>query len=222
MIKDHRGIGMTSMRTRERLVNRLAEQGINNQSVLDAIRNTPRHIFVDEALASRAYEDTALPIGQNQTISQPFIVARMTEALLGPDAENRPKKILEVGTGSGYQAAILAQLVEQVYTTERIETLMQQARNRFYDLRLRNIKYQYSDGAWGWSEYAPFDGIMVTASPKEVPPALLTQLKIGGRLVIPVGDRSEQQLLLITRTETGTEETILDRVRFVALQAGKQ
>ncbi len=221
-IIDHRGIGMTSMRTRERLVTRLAEEGINNQAVLNTIRNTPRHIFVDEALASRAYEDTALPIGHSQTISQPYIVARMTEALLGMDEDDLPKKVLEVGTGSGYQAAILAQLVEQVYTTERIRALMLQARNRFYDLGLHNIKHQYSDGAWGWPEYAPYDGIMVTASPKEIPLALLDQLTIGGRLVIPVGDRSEQKLLLVTRTENGVEEKILDRVRFVALQAGKQ
>ncbi|NOX42178.1 MAG: protein-L-isoaspartate(D-aspartate) O-methyltransferase [Gammaproteobacteria bacterium] len=218
---DHRGIGMTSMRTRERLVSRLADEGIKNQTVLEAIRNTPRHIFVDEALASRAYEDTALPIGHSQTISQPYIVARMTEALLGTDDNNLPKKILEVGTGSGYQAAILARLVEQVYTTERIRALVLQARNRFYDLGLHNIKHQHSDGSWGWPEHAPYDGILVTASPKEIPQALMDQLKMGGRLVIPVGDRDEQQLLLVTRTAGGVEEKILDRVRFVSLQAGK-
>ena len=218
---DHRGIGMTSMRTRERLINRLLEQGIENVAVIDAIRNIPRHIFVDEALASRAYEDTALPIGHSQTISQPYIVARMTEALLD-NSELVPKKILEVGTGSGYQAAILAKLVDQVYTTERIRALMQQARNRFYDLGLKNIKLQHSDGTWGWPEYGPYDGIIVTASPTEIPQALLDQLAIGGKLIIPVGDRNDQYLVCITRTATGFEEKVLDKVRFVSLLGGKQ
>ena len=218
---DHRGIGMTSMRTRERLINRLVEQGIENIAVIDAIRDIPRHIFVDEALASRAYEDTALPIGHSQTISQPYIVARMTEALL-ENNKLAPKKVLEVGTGSGYQAAILAKLVEQVYTTERIRALMQQARNRFYDLGLKNIKLQHSDGAWGWEDHAPYDAIIVTASPKEIPQALLDQLAVGGKLLIPVGDRSEQYLVCITRTATGYEEKVLDKVRFVSLLGGKQ
>lgn len=218
---DHRGIGMTSMRTRERLVARLMEQGISHVAVIDAIKNTPRHLFVDEALASRAYEDTALPIGHSQTISQPYIVARMTEALADEHGQF-PKKVLEVGTGSGYQAAILAQLVEHVYTTERIRALMQQARNRFYDLSLRNISVQHSDGSWGWPEHAPYGGIVVTASPQEIPQSLLEQLAIGGKLLIPVGDRNEQHLVCVTRTTSGFEEKVLDRVRFVSLMSGKQ
>lgn len=222
MNADHRGIGMTSMRTRERLINRLKEEGISNIAVLDAIRDTPRHIFVDEALASRAYEDTALPIGHSQTISQPYIVARMTEELLSMGDGSKPKKVLEVGTGSGYQAAILAHLVDEVYTTERIRALSLSARNRFYDLGLRNIKTQHSDGTWGWPEHAPYDGILVTASPNEVPQALLEQLVVGGKLVIPVGDRSEQRLLSMTRTINGFEEKSLDRVRFVSMLGGKQ
>ena len=222
MSANHRGIGMTSMRTRERMIKRLKDEGIENNAVLDVFRNTPRHIFVDEALASRAYEDTALPIGHSQTISQPYIVARMTEVLLGEQGEDPPRKVLEVGTGSGYQSAILAQLVEQVYTTERIRALLLQARNRFFDLGLHNIKHRHSDGSWGWPENAPYDAIMVTASPNEIPQALLEQLKIGGRLVIPVGDYAEQRLLLVTRTASGYEEKVLDRVRFVSLLGGKQ
>lgn len=222
MIAKHSGIGMTSMRTRERMIKRLMDEGIESHAVLDVFRRTPRHIFVDEALASRAYEDTALPIGHSQTISQPYIVARMTEVLLGEPGEDPPSKVLEVGTGSGYQSAILAQLVEHVYTTERIRALLLQARNRFYDLGLHNIKHQHSDGSWGWPENAPYDAILVTASPNEIPKALLEQLKVGGRLVIPVGNHAEQRLLLVTRTASGYEEKVLDRVRFVSLLGGKQ
>ncbi|WP_455366222.1 protein-L-isoaspartate(D-aspartate) O-methyltransferase [Kaarinaea lacus] len=213
----HRGIGMTSQRTRERLVKRLEEQGIKNVSVLDVIRQTPRHIFVDEALASRAYEDTALPIGYSQTISQPFIVARMTEALV----ETGPlDKVLEVGTGSGYQAAVMAHFAGTVYTVERIEPLIMQARRRFMELRIRNIRSHHSDGNWGWPEHEPYDGIIVTAAPVDIPQSLLQQLQIGGRLVMPVGKSGEQDLTLITRTETGFNREVLSQVSFVPMLGG--
>ena len=213
----HRGIGMTSQRTRDRLITRLREQGIKNERVLEVMRSTPRHIFVDEALSSRAYEDTALPIGHAQTISQPYIVARMTEALLqaGP-----LKNVLEVGTGSGYQTAILSQLVGRVYTVERIEALMQQARERFDELRMHNIRLKHSDGNWGWDNSGPYDGIIVTAAPLQVPKPLFEQLNVGGRLVIPVGDSGNQQLLVITRTEEGYDSKTLDMVSFVPLLGG--
>ena len=217
MKSNHQGIGMTSQRTRERLITRLQEQGIENLRVLDVMRNTPRHIFVEEALASRSYEDTALPIGYGQTISQPFIVARMTEALL---AGGEVGKVLEVGTGSGYQTAILSQLTEQVFSVERIQPLLDQARRRFIELRLRNIKLTYSDGGWGWDEYAPFDGILVTAAPVEIPQSLLDQLAIGGRLVIPTGPKGNQQLVQVTRTAQGYEREVLSAVRFVPLVNG--
>ena len=213
----HQGIGMTSQRTRERLVRRLEEQGITNQSVLDVIRQTPRHIFVDEALASRAYEDTALPIGHGQTISQPFIVARMTQVLV----ESGPlEKVLEVGTGSGYQAAVMSHFAETVYTVERIEPLLMQARRRFIELRRRNIRTHHSDGNWGWPDHEPYDGIIVTAAPVEIPKSLLQQLKLGGRLVMPVGQSGQQELVLISRTETGFEKEILNHVSFVPMLGG--
>ena len=213
----HRGIGMTSQRTRERLVKRLEEQGIKNVSVLDVIRQTPRHIFVDEALASRAYEDMALPIGYSQTISQPYVVARMTEALV----ETGPlDKVLEVGTGSGYQAAIISHFAGTVYTVERIEPLIQQARRRFMELRLRNIRSHHSDGNWGWPEHEPYDGIIVTAAPVDIPQSLLQQLQIGGRLVMPVGQSGDQDLILITRTETGFDREVLNQVSFVPMLGG--
>lgn len=164
MSAEYFGIGMTSARTRERLIRRLRDEGIRDLRVLERIRETPRHLFVDEALASRAYEDTALPIGNGQTISQPYIVARMTEALLEPGSlEN----VLEVGTGSGYQTAVLAPLVRRVYTTERIKVLLDQARRRFQALNIRNIVTKHSDGGVGLPEYAPYDGIIVTAAPEE-------------------------------------------------------
>lgn len=217
--QDLRGIGMTSQRTRDRLVRRLKEEGIRDVHVLAVMRNLPRHLFVDEALASRAYEDTALPIGHGQTISQPFVVARMTEALL----ESGPlKRVLEVGTGSGYQAAVLAPLAEEVYTVERIRPLLEQAQRRFHDLRLRNIRAKYSDGSWGWPEVAPFDGIVATAAPEQVPQTLLEQLAVGGRLVMPVGPRGDQELLLITRTAEGFERRVLDRVSFVPMLGGME
>jgi protein-L-isoaspartate(D-aspartate) O-methyltransferase len=215
----HRGIGMTSQRTRERLVQRLRDEGIRDERVLAAIRDTPRHIFVDEALASRAYEDTALPIGFAQTISQPYIVARMTEALLEAGPLN---DVLEVGTGSGYQTAILARLVRRVYTVERIEALLNQARDRFRELGLRTIRLKHADGTLGMPEYAPFDGILVTAAPETVPDALVAQLKVGGRMVLPVGGREGQSLVRVTRTERGVERRVLERVVFVPLLGGLQ
>lgn len=217
--KQHRGIGMTSQRTRDRLIGRLQEGGITNKSVLEVIRNTPRHIFVDEALASRAYDDTALPIGHGQTISQPFVVALMTQALL---RDGIPGRVLEIGTGSGYQAAVLAQLVKEVFTVERIEALITTARRRFQDLRLRNIRIKYSDGILGWPDHAPYDAIVATAAPEGVPIALLEQLAVGGRLVIPVGGSGAQSLLLITRTESGYSDELLDKVSFVPMRAGMQ
>ena len=215
----HQGIGMTSQRTRDRLIERLREKNIQNESVLEVMRSTPRHIFVDEAMATRAYEDTALPIGLGQTISQPYIVARMTEALL----EGGPlDKVLEIGTGSGYQTALLSRLVKRVHSVERIEALQQQARLRFQELGLRNIRLKYSDGNWGWDDYAPYDGIIVTAAPAKVPKPLFDQLKIGGRLVIPVGEQEgSQHLLIVTRTEEGFDSKTLDLVSFVPLLGGR-
>ncbi len=212
------GIGMTSQRTRDRLIGRLKEQGIRNVEVLAVIKSLPRHVFVDEALASRAYEDTALPIGHSQTISQPFIVARMTEILL----EGLPKKkVLEVGTGSGYQTAVLSRLVERVFSVERISPLQNQARERFYNLKLNNIRLKHSDGSWGWEENAPYDGIIVTCAPEQVPESLLKQLAPGGRLVIPVGGSVGQSLRVIDRNGNTFEETILDDVSFVPLLSGQ-
>lgn len=211
-----RGIGMTSQRTRDRLVERLREEGINNNTVLEVIRATPRHLFMDEALASRAYEDTALPIGHGQTISQPYIVARMTELVIA----NRPQKVLEVGTGSGYQSAVLARLVPKVYTTERIDALAIQARQRFRQLGLRNVRATHSDGTWGWTEFAPYDAIIVTAGGDEIPKALLDQLSPGGRLVMPVGGRSCQTLTLVTRSVEGFVQESLEPVIFVPLIGG--
>ncbi|MCB1734011.1 MAG: protein-L-isoaspartate(D-aspartate) O-methyltransferase [Chromatiaceae bacterium] len=208
---------MTSQRTRERLIQRLREEGIRDPRVLERIRNTPRHLFVDEALASRAYEDTALPIGSGQTLSQPYIVARMTEALLqGGALEN----VLEVGTGSGYQTAVLAPLVRRVYTVERVKTLLDSARRRFQRLDMRNIVTKHTDGGLGLPEYAPFDGIIVTAAPEGIPRALVEQLRPGGCMVLPVGRREEQALVRVTRTADGYEHEMLERVSFVPLLDG--
>lgn len=211
---DVHGIGMTSRRTRDRLIQRLREEGIRDERVLDAIRNVPRHMFVDEALASRAYEDTALPIGHGQTISQPYIVALMTQALI---AGGRPKKVLEVGTGSGYQTAVLAGLVDEIHSVERLEPLMKLARKRLREIGCRNVHIKLSDGSWGWKEHAPYDGIIVTAAPAEVPPALLGQLAPGGRLVIPVGGPAMQELMLVQQTDKGVTQERLDLVNFVPL-----
>jgi len=211
------GIGMTSARTRDRLVQRLREQGIANLAVLDRVRNVPRHIFVDEALGSRAYEDTALPIGFGQTISQPYIVARMTEALLEAGV---PDNVLEVGTGCGYQTAILAPLVARVYTIERIEPLLARARLRLKELGIRNVRFRHGDGTVGWKAHAPFDGIMVAAAPLTVPEALIKQLRIGGRLIVPVGPEGEQELVRFTRREQRLERDSLGSVAFVPLVGG--
>lgn len=210
------GIGMTSQRTRERLIRRLQEQGIDDPAVIDVIRNTPRHIFVDEALAHRAYEDVALPIGYSQTISQPYIVALMTQLLL----EDGPKeRVLEIGTGSGYQTAVLAQLVGSVFSVERIKILQEKARDRLRRLKLRNVSFRYSDGGLGWPEKAPFDGILSAASPAQIPQELLDQLAIGGTLVSPVGE-DRQELVVVKRTESGFERQKIIDVRFVPLRSG--
>ncbi len=213
------GIGMTSRRTRERMAKRLAEQGITNNKVLEVMRETPRHIFMDEALASRAYEDTALPIGYNQTISQPYIVAKMTELLL---QKAKPCKVLEVGTGCGYQTAILAQLVERVYSVERIRPLLKKAKDNLWDLKLKNISFLHSDGGWGWPDHAPYDAILVAAAPSEVPEMLLQQMAVGGVMVIPIGEKAEEQTLQrITRTQTGYDVELLETVSFVPFLSGK-
>ncbi len=213
----HRGIGMTSQRTRERLIQRLYEEGLSNARVLEVIRRTPRHLFVDEAFAHRAYEDTALPIGHNQTISQPYMVGRMTELLL---AAGPVDKVLEIGTGSGYQTAVLTQLVERVFSVERIQVLQERAKERLQALNLRNVVFRWGDGWEGWPALAPYNGIIVTAAAAQVPQALLDQLAPGGRLVIPVGAGDVQQLMLIIREENGFSRHVLDAVRFVPLLNG--
>lgn len=214
---ENRGIGMTSQGTRDRLVQRLRIEGIKDERVLQAITQVPRHEFVDEALSSRAYENTALPIGQSQTISQPWIVARMTEALLNG---GKPQKVLEVGTGSGYQAAVLAHLVPTVFTVERIDELLKLARRRFHSMRLNNIYLRYADGHLGWPSQAPFDGIMVTAAAQSVPEELLKQLCVGGVLVIPIEKYGQQRLIAARRTEDGIDESDLGGVIFVPLLSG--
>jgi protein-L-isoaspartate(D-aspartate) O-methyltransferase len=220
MIQSLQGIGMTSLRTRERMIKRLMEQGIRNNKVLDVMRNTPRHIFMDEALASRAYEDTSLPIGYNQTISQPYIVAKMTELLLAPSG--RLSKVLEIGTGCGYQTAILAQLVDHVHSVERIGPLQKKAKDRLWDLKLKNVSYLHSDGGWGWPDHAPYDGILVAAAPLEIPEMLLQQMAVGGVMVIPVGKNGSQLLQRITRTESGYEVEKLEPVVFVPFLSGRK
>ena len=217
LLSENRGIGMTSQGTRDRLVQRLRQDGIKDERVLKAITQVPRHEFVDEALSSRAYENTALPIGQSQTISQPWIVARMTEAVLDG---GKPQKVLEVGTGSGYQAAILAHLVPTVFTVERIDELLKLARRRFHNMRLNNIYLRYADGHLGWPSQAPFDGIIVTAAAHSVPEELLEQLAVGGVLVIPVERGGQQRLLSVRRTEDGFEESDLGGVIFVPMLSG--
>ncbi len=253
------GIGMTSQRTRDRLVERLREQGINNEAVLAQIAGLPRHIFIDEALAHRAYEDTALPIGHGQTISQPFVVALMTQLLLdgraagqigrgvgqteraagqigraagqteravgqteraAGEADPQRRRVLEVGTGCGYQTAVLAGLCAEVYSIERIEAFIAKTRRRFTALKLRNISVRFGDGYEGWPRFAPFDGILVAAAPAQVPEQLLEQLAVGGRMVLPVGGDNVQELRVIDRLEDGFEETVQDYVRFVPLKKG--
>lgn len=218
MIDARQGIGMTSARTRDRLVQRLKDHGIRSTAVLDQIRNVPRHLFVDEALASRAYEDTALPIGLGQTISQPWVVARMTEALLeGYEAAT----VLEIGTGCGYQTAVMAPLVKKVFTVERIPELLRKTRQRLRDLDIYNVQFRPGDGWEGWPKYAPYDGIIVTAAAPKLPDKLLEQLAPGGRMVIPVGPAGCQDLLQVTRKDDHYEEVSLGAVSFVPLVPGK-
>ncbi len=213
------GIGMTSQRTRNRLVERLRQKGIKDERVLSVMSNTPRHLFMDEALASRAYEDTALPIGHGQTISQPFIVARMTELVLLGD---NIKSVLEVGTGSGYQTAVLAQLVDKVYSVERLRVLSNQAKVRLHRLQHHNVTLTHTDGHWGWERHAPYDAILVTAAPEVVPQELLMQLKLEGRLIIPVGGSAGQRLQVITRKQDEFHQQVLDAVSFVPLLNGEK
>ena len=210
------GIGMTSQRTRERLIQRLVDQGVNDLAVLDVIRTTPRHLFLDEAMAHRAYEDVSLPIGFQQTLSQPYIVARMTELLLAAGPRQR---VLEIGTGSGYQTAVLAQLVGEVYSVERIKPLQQKARQRMRQLKLRNVHMNHADGGMGWPERGPFDGILAAAAPERIPEELLRQLAPGGRLVIPVGGTT-QHLQVVERSSEGFTTEIVESVRFVPLRPG--
>lgn len=260
---DLNGSGMTSQRTRDRLVARLREKGISSEAVLDAMGRIPRHLFVDEALAHRAYEDTALPIGYGQTISQPFIVALMTQTLLAaprarrqregaaeldpPEPQPQPPterlslhegsrvaargpvpgraRVLEVGTGSGYQTAVLASLrplVRRVFTIERLRDLSQRAEERLHAMGSRSVRFRYGDGYQGWAEEGPFDGILVTAAPPEVPQALLDQLAVGGRMVVPVGGDDIQELKVYDRTENGHSVATLEYVRFVPLLKGRR
>lgn len=208
---------MTSQRTRERLIQRLEAAGIRNPDVLDVMRRLPRHLFVDEALASRAYEESALPIGYGQTISQPYTVARMTEALL---ARGSPDTVLEIGTGSGFQTAVLASLVRRVYSVERVADLAERARHTLKGLELRNVRLRHGDGTLGWPEYAPFDAIMVTAAPAGIPRVLVNQLTMGGCIVLPIGHSEQQVLVRVSRTETGYVHEILEPVTFVPLLGG--
>lgn len=218
-INRQQGIGMTSGRTRDRLVARLVEQGIKSKLVLDAIRNTLRHLFIEDALSSRAYEDVSLPIGHGQTISQPYIVARMTEALLeGRDQVNR---VLEIGTGCGYQTAVLSKVVDKIYTVERIVELFRSTRDHLYDQKIRNVEYAHADGSVGWLDKAPFDGIVVTAAASVLPEELLPQLADKGRLIIPVGGDDTQRLLMIERNGDQFQTTELEWVRFVPLISGR-
>jgi protein-L-isoaspartate(D-aspartate) O-methyltransferase len=217
MNADSRGIGMTSQRARDRLVVQIQKMGVESERVLNLIRTTPRHLFVDEALASRAYENNALPIGFGQTISQPYIVAAMTETLLG---QNELGSVLEIGAGCGYQSMILSQLAKTVYSVERIGALAGKLRVRLHELRVNNVRVRHGDGSLGWDKHAPFDAILVAAAGAEIPVALIDQLAIGGRLVIPIGQPGNQELKLITKTQSGTEEAILGLVSFVPMVSG--
>lgn len=211
------GIGVTSQRTRDRLIQRLVEQGIGNIHVLDTMSKTARHIFLEEAFTHMAYEDKSLPIGYGQTLSQPYIVARMTELLL---AAGPLKRVLEVGTGSGYQTAILAQLVDQVFSVERIKPLQDKAKERLRLLKLRNVQYKHADGGFGWPYKGPYDGIISTAAPEDVPQELIDQLAEGGRLVIPVGDDASQDLVLIEKTPQGLKRRVIEPAFFVPFKSG--
>lgn len=207
---------MTSERTRRRLIEQLREMGITDQRVLDIMAALPRHVFVDEALASRAYENTALPIGHGQTISQPYIVALMTQILLNKERKN----ILEIGTGCGYQTAVLAPLVERVVSVERILKLHREARDRLYDLYVRNVVFRHGDGFTGFQDFAPFDGILAAAVSNDVPQELIDQLADGGRIVMPVGEGAEQSLMVIDKTTSGLQQSRIEAVRFVPRLAG--
>ena len=210
------GIGMTSQRTRERLIQRLMDQGITRFEVLEAIRTVPRHLFVDEALAHRSYEDTALPIGYGQTLSQPYVVAKMSELAL---AQGRPRKVLELGSGSGYQTAILASLVDEICAIERIKPLLERARKQLRALRVRNVRLRHGDGLDGWASEAPFDLILGAAAPEHLPTQLLEQLAPGGRLILPVGGE-RQQLMMVTATPEGFVEEVIEEVNFVPMVRG--
>ena len=210
-------MGNTALGARQRLLRQLRNAGIADEAVLNTLFNTPRHLFVDEALSGRAYENTALPIGFGQTISQPYIVARMTETLL---AGTRLAKVLEIGTGSAYQTAVLAQLVDSVYSVERISKLLERARLRLRSLGLSNVRLKYEDGNLGWPRYAPYDGIMITAACAEVPTTLLEQLAPSGRLVAPVGGQHNQELILVQRDGDEFTRQSLGAVVFVPLLGG--
>ena len=217
--ESQRGIGMTSERTRERLIDRLKEQGIKSQIVLDQIKKVPRHIFVDEALSSRAYEDTALPIGHGQTISQPYIVARMTEVLLNHVNGN---KILEIGTGCGYQTAVLSPLFKKIYSVERINPLLVKTKKRLRSLGIYNVNYRHDDGWNGWEKYGPYDGIIVAAAAPRLPEKLLHQLEIGGTLIMPFGEKEKQELVIVYRDGDNFDYKRLGAVSFVPLVKGKK
>jgi protein-L-isoaspartate(D-aspartate) O-methyltransferase len=216
--RNHQGIGMTSQRTRDRLITRLKQQGISNELVLDVMRRVPRHIFVDEALAHRAYEDTALPIGYGQTISQPYIVAQMTQLLL---EDGKPSSVLEIGTGCGYQTAILASIFAQVYSVERIEALSLQARQRLAELEYYNVQLRHTDGHAGWPNPSyEFDRIIMTAACTDIPEELLAQLRMGGVMVLPFDDGGSQTMTKITRNRDGLVSESLEKVVFVPLLSG--
>jgi protein-L-isoaspartate(D-aspartate) O-methyltransferase len=216
-VRDLQGIGMTSQRTRARMVERLREKGIRDERVLEAMGAVPRHLFVEEALASRAYEDTALPIGFSQTISQPFVVARMIEAVLSDE----PRNVLEVGTGCGYQAAVLAQLFREAYSVERISALLERARANLLALRLKNLRLAHGDGYAGLEEAAPFQAIVVAAATRRVPQALLRQLAPDGKMILPLHEGPAQKLVVYQRSGRGFVESELDPVRFVPMKTGK-
>ena len=214
----HRGIGMTSQLTRDRMVQQLQQLGIKDQRVLEVMSKIPRHLFVAEALASRAYENTALPIGQGQTISQPYMVARMTELLIEDDL---PENVLEVGTGSGYQSAVLASLIPRVFSVERIRPLQDKAKTVLDEIGFRNISFKHSDGGWGWKACGPYQGILAAAAPAEIPAKLLQQLLPMAKLVIPIGEEGQQVLQRITRTDSAYEVETIEAVSFVPFLKGR-
>ena len=214
---DRHGIGMTSQRTRKRLIDSLRDMGVNNEQVLEVMLSIPRHLFVDEALATRAYENTALPIGYGQTISQPYIVAVMTAELI---ANGKRSKVLEIGTGCGYQTAILSQLSDHVYSIERINQLHRISRDRLYDLGVRNVTFRHADGFEGLESEAPFDGILAAAVSDDVPQELTNQLTVGGRLIMPINEGEQQQLIVIDKLESGLQENVIEAVKFVPRKAG--